>query len=493
MLNMLRGCFFLVLIAFLGSMSSCTKSADSPDEVIEPTQRTEDQLIKDSIYYYYKLYSLWEESIPQFTDISKFTDTIKTTNDVLTRLKLWTPTFAPYVMTGGTYDRFSVLNTSNGGFGLSSKLKMDNNDGYGLFFQWGAVTNDKAYPLVYFVEGGSPANTKGLVRSDVVLSINDVDTEIAVTCTDAECRPVDEQRFNVLVSLLRNSVLQSSMKIKVQKSNNEIKTYDLGFQRYQINPLILDTVFENSNIGYFAYSSFEEIENNNSNQRNIDRVFRDFATKKVKNLIVDLRYNGGGYVDAAVYLADKIINNAGKNKLMLTYELNNYLSRNKNSPTSSFKDVYFLKNNDLELQTVCFIVSNSTASASEMLINVLKPYMNVKIIASGTATFGKPVGFFEQRIMNRVGLWVTSFKLLNARNEGDYWTGINADRTNINDFIFVDFGKEQERMIAEALNVIGANGNVSLRAKAATLSNQSKSMNTMSVINAVEQKGALKL
>jgi len=475
---------------------SCKKEIKTPDEIPVPITRIDGQLLKDSIYYYYKLYSLWESNIPKYDIISRFTDSARSSQDVLSKLMALTPKYTGYSSYGGTYDRFSYFSELGDGAASASIIKMDKNDGFGLFFSLGAIDSDTAYPFIYMVEGGSPANVAGIKRSDMVLSLNDIDTKIDVDCSSGTCEPKDSQKYNAIIALLTNSLNESSMRIKLQNSEDKIESYSLNNKTYEINPLLADTVFEftNRNVGYLAYSSFEEIENDNENQRNLDQVFDNFEKDNIKDLIVDLRYNGGGYVNAAVYFADKIINSSGKGKLMVKYELNEYLSRNKNSVGSSFKDVFFTKNNALELETVCFVVSDNTASAAEMLINVLKPYMNVKIVAEGNSTYGKPVGFFEQKIMGEIGLWVTSFKLQNANSESDYWSGIEADRKNITDYIFVNFADKEEKMIEAALTYTGAIMPVSLRAKKASgASSRGTNKIMMGAVTPIEQKGALKL
>lgn len=104
-----------------------------------------------------------------------------------------------------------------------------------------------------------------------------------------------------------------------------------------------------------------------------------------------------------------------------------------------------------------------------MLINVLTPYLNVEIIASGTRTYGKPVGFFGQSIyynnVLKMTYWPASFVLKNSRgnlgekyNKGtesslrDYWDGLIPDKTDVNDYIFVDVGDRNETMLATALS-----------------------------------------
>jgi len=470
---------------------SCKKNIDTPVKPEEPKVKTETQMLNDSIYYYYKLYSYWEQSIPSYKSDSKLVTGKLSPNEVLDSLKKLTPYFSGY---GKSIDRFSFFNELSGFSALSAELKMDTDDGYGLYFSMGTTDGKVAYPTIYLVEGGSPADKVGLQRSDRVLTLNSEDMQVDIDCSSGDCVAKDAVKYKAIIASLNSSLSRNKMNIKVQKANNELKTFELSFKTYEIDPLIADTVleFSDKNVGYFAYSSFEEIKANNFNQVQVDKMFDKFKAKNIKALIVDLRYNGGGYVDAATYIADKIITANGKGKKMLEYDLNAYLSRGKNASNSSFKDVYFKKTSDLELETVCFIVSNKTASASEMLINVLRPYMNVKIIAEQSKTYGKPVGFFEQKIMNKIGLWVTSFKLLNANGDSDYWLGIEADKKNVADYIFVNFGDKEEKMIAAALSYTGVVESSPLKAVQKTAKSAGNLMSKMDVVNEVSFKGALK-
>lgn len=490
----LRFSVIVFTIAQLLFFYGCKKSIDAPVEPVGPTKpesKTDIKLLNDSIYYYYKLYSLWEESIPAYSATSKFTDALSSPYDVLNALKKRTPYYSEY---GSSFDRFSNFTELSGFSSLNADLKMDSEDGYGIFFAIGVIDNQTAYPFLSMVEGGSPGAVVGLKRSDMVLTLNGMEMKIDVDCSSGTCKVKDENKFKAIDTFLKSSLLNRTMNIKVERANNITKTYDLAYKTYEIDPLLRDTIleFSNKNVGYFAYSSFEQIQNNNHNQRQIDQLFRKFDAKNIKALIVDLRYNGGGYVDAATYIADKIINAKGKDKPMLKYVLNPYLSKGKNTINSSFKDVNYKKTSNLELETVCFIVSNRTASASEMLINVLKPYMNVKIVAEQSNTYGKPVGFFPQDIMNKVELWVTSFKLLNANNESDYWTGFKGDTKGVDDYIFLDFANKEEKMIAAALTYTGAVDNKALKATK-SISASNKLMSKMSEVNSVSHKGAIKI
>jgi C-terminal processing protease CtpA/Prc len=108
--------------------------------------------------------------------------------------------------------------------------------------------------------------------------------------------------------------------------------------------------------------------------------------QQVNELIVDLRYNGGGYVTVQQRLANYIINAAYSGQVMMMEQFNDKYTRLN-------KTIRFSKLGSVNVNRVSFIVSSTTASASELLINNLKPYMDVRLVGPAK-THGKPVGFF---------------------------------------------------------------------------------------------------
>ena len=448
----------LTILALIGLLVfSCKKDTPQPEPEPEPVERTEAQLIKDDIYKYYKLYSLWDKSIPDYTkDPSQFTDKYGSADLVLDALKKMTPAHAAYP--NGVFDRFSYMEGLDGyntGATASGRLKMDTNEGYGIYVQLGTEDEKTAQPIIYFVEGGSPAQKAGFKRSDFITAVNgDSDYSIAVTCTASGCTINDASARDKMMNKLNAALDAGTLKLQVKHQDGTTTTKDLTYANgYTIDPIYKDSVYtyNGNNVGYLALSSFEEIENNNVNQQKIDAAFEKFQTQQIKSLIVDLRYNGGGYVDASAYVADKIGGAITKGKLMLTYEVNDYIKATP-SINKMFQDTKFEGKSNLNLSKVYFLVSDRTASAAEMIINVLKPYLQVQIIASGTRTYGKPVGFFEQVVQKKVSFWPVSFLLKNSANFSDYWDGLVPDKSNITDYVFVDVGDKKETMLATALN-----------------------------------------
>jgi hypothetical protein len=144
----------LATIALTGLCLFLAKGYPEPEPEPEPVERTKAQLIKDDIYKYYKLYSLWDKSISDYTsDPSQFTDKYGSADLVLDALKKMTPAHVSY--SGGVLDRFSYmlgLDGYNTGTTASGRLKMDTNDGYGIYVQVGTEDGKTAQLIIYFVE-----------------------------------------------------------------------------------------------------------------------------------------------------------------------------------------------------------------------------------------------------------------------------------------------------------------------------------------------------
>ncbi|SDH32625.1 Peptidase family S41 [Pedobacter terrae] len=203
-------------------------------------------------------------------------------------------------------------------------------------------------------------------------------------------------------------------------------------------------------IAYVALGSFPSLSNTKSN---LNQVFDEIAIDKPKYLILDLRSNGGGYVETAEYVANLIAPRTLNGKIMYSEQFNPtlqngratilrhqpYLDENGktimyNGRLATLADVdytesgntyKFNKKGNLEsIQDVYIIVSTRTASASELLISCLKPYFNVKLI--GEKTYGKPVGFFAVNI-DQYSVYLSSFLIKNAQGWSDYFNGMEPD------------------------------------------------------------------
>ena len=191
-------------------------------------------------------------------------------------------------------------------------------------------------------------------------------------------------------------------------------------------------------------------------------LFNEFEINGINELVIDLRNNGGGDVETAEYLANRIAPSNVNGSLMYTYEVNQFIKKWEWFNEEEFAPIKFNKIGSLKLSRVYFLVSPETASASELLINSLTPVMPTYMIGTfslndkkqeiADKTYGKPVGFIDYPVLsNNVKLYIGSFKMYNSKGKGDYFDGLTPN-SHVWEFKdFYDFGDVKESMLAAAL------------------------------------------
>ena len=281
---------------------------------------------------------------------------------------------------------------------------------------------------VRLVEPNSPAGLAGIKRGWRITQINgnnDINTSNSSTVV--------------------NSIYYSpATSFKFTRPDGSSVSLTLNAAHYAEKPVLLDTVYNTGaeRIGYLVFNSF--LGKTDQIKAEFQRVFSKFASLQVTNVVVDLRYNGGGYVSLAEKLANYLAPAAASGGVMMKQIYNSQNSSNNVT-------TYIAKTGNLQLQKVYFIVSKSTASASELLINSLKPYMDVRLIGP-SATHGKPVGFFPLS----AGDWYVfpvSFKTINKNGEGNYYNGLPVN-ASVADGLEKDWGDVNESCLASAIKNI---------------------------------------
>jgi hypothetical protein len=182
-------------------------------------------------------------------------------------------------------------------------------------------------------------------------------------------------------------------------------------------------------------------------------VFSSFKSAGVSRVILDLRYNGGGSISVTNYLASYLHNTVDHNSVFNRLVFNDL---NQGANTSYSFEVL---NNQLDLEQLIVITTGETASASEMMINGLSPYLDVKTV--GSATYGKPVGQNPFFFCGNALLPVT-FEVENSAGVGDYFDGFPADCAAQDDVSFA-FGAAADPMLIQALNLADTGSCLSLR------------------------------
>lgn len=177
----------------------------------------------------------------------------------------------------------------------------------------------------------------------------------------------------------------------------------------------------------------------------LNDAFAALKAAGANELVLDLRYNGGGLVDVAVHLASLIGGSRTRDQVML-----NYVHNDKVGPQLNKAIRFTSPDQSLNLQRLVVIATRQSASASELVINALRPFMPVTIV--GDSTYGKPVGQYGFRFCDKV-LYPVAFSIKNANLEGDFFDGIPADCVAADDYLH-QLGDTAEASFAQALTFI---------------------------------------
>ena len=148
----------------------------------------------------------------------------------------------------------------------------------------------------------------------------------------------------------------------------------------------------------------------------LDTVFADFIANGVNDVIIDLRYNGGGLVSTAELLGDYFGGDVAENLVFSETRFNA-----DRAPANDSFEFFERRLSSMSLSRLVVIATSSTASASELVTNSMAPHVEVTIV--GSTTFGKPVGQVGFEFCNKI-LRPTAFQTVNADGFGDYFDGL---------------------------------------------------------------------
>jgi C-terminal processing protease CtpA/Prc len=421
----------LVLGTTLITVSACRKSKDVVSNTNNSTSNEPavsgngiaDSVLKDSILYYSRDLYLWNKNIPADFNARSFTGP----EELMVGIR-------PYSIEPGfsnPVDRWSFAmkqkdwDNMSGGLNLLVQDDVTSAGDFGLTVFFLAEGDLR----VRLVEPNSPAGKAGIHRGWQITKING-STNISTT------------NASFIISKIYES---TSTSLTFKKPDGSSETISLNAGHYTEKPVYMDSVYTvgSKKIGYLVYNSFLGDEAKVTSE--FQRVFSKFASNNVNDVVIDLRYNGGGYVSLQEKLADYLINSAGDGGMMMKQIYND-----KNSQSNETTN--FHKTGSLNLGRIYFIVSSSTASASELLINNLKPYLDVRLVGPAH-THGKPVGFFPIPVGKEWYVFPVSFRSVNKNGEGNYFNGL-AVNNQVEDGLDKDWGDASEACLASVIRNI---------------------------------------
>ena len=321
---------------------------------------------------------------------------------------------------------------------------------------------------ISYIKPGTPAQTAGLKRGDLFLRINNNQLTI--------------DNYRLLHSETGKMHTLGMAKIE----GNDISFIEnvalTVIEGYEENPILLDTLYniQNRKIGYFVYNFFarDSKEGGIEYEKELNNLFGKYKTEGIDDLIIDLRYNSGGTVITAQALASMIANRSKDD--IFGVEDFNFLLHSYFSATEGedYNKMYFLDEivrtqndkvtiNKLGLSRVYLIVSRHTASASELIINGLRPYLgNENVVLVGDKTYGKNYGsmliYERDPIKQQTNDWAllpVVFKLSNKDGFSDYGSGFEPDIAVREDVasalpFMKQLGDTEELLLATTLDLI---------------------------------------
>jgi len=478
--------------------SACKKNKSQPSpEPVDPsvsgsnvkqtttTNRTE--LSNDSLFLYAKHVYYWNDALPSYDDFEprKYGANYQNELFTLTQIKLDPATGKPYEYrtANPSYPKYSYIEdiatrnpvavTAVPNEKSDVDLEGNGNDQGIYSVKAVSVNNSPTYKLyILAVDKGSPADVGGLTRGAYITRING--TSIGSTAN-----------FSTERILINSTIFGDPATLSIAGFKTDGTAFDLTLNKtsYKSNPIYKTNVLTvgGKKIGYIAYARFSSSANSVSA---LTAEFNNFYTQGVTDLVVDLRYNGGGYVSTAEHLVNLIAPTTATGVMYKEYFNSTMQNKKatilKNQPMLDANDKvrysngrmlnYFddedysvanntysfnKKGNLTNVTNVVFIVSGGTASASELVINSLKPKMNVKLV--GLKTYGKPIGFFPVRIENKYDVFFSMFETKNSLDQGGYFSGMAPDVSLDEDYGDFDFGNPSESLLAQAIKVLVPN------------------------------------
>lgn len=328
---------------------------------------------------------------------------------------------------------------------------------FGIQYQIAAPDQSSSNVGLYlsYVVKGSPAEIAGLKRGDIITKVDGQQLTNANYAT--LLRNSDTHSFTL--GTLDGTTLMTDDKKTFSVTKAEVNENPVGFST------IIDKSKYGKKIGYVVYTQF--VPGTDASPKAYDdqlrKVFGDFKAQGVNELVLDLRFNGGGYISSAETLASLIGKNLSTSKVFYKEQWNEKYTAlyNKESGVNALDHTFQSEPNNIgsQLDRVFVLTSQGTASASELVINGLKPYMTV--ITVGDHTYGKNLfGTLvsdDQKRWNW-GMYVMLGQTANANGESDYGTanGIAANY-QVDDTVipYRSFGDDNETLFSKVLNVIG--------------------------------------
>jgi carboxyl-terminal processing protease len=324
--------------------------------------------------------------------------------------------------------------------------------GYGIEWSMLSPTPPRSIRIAY-IEPGSMAASAGLQRGDTLVSVNGVSaddgTSAGVDVLNAALFPSSVGTYTFVFSRAGSANLPRTFTAAAITKTPVLRTQVI-------------TAGDGQKVGYIVFNDHIA-----PAEQQLITAINTLRTEGVSDLVLDLRYNGGGYVFIASEVAYMVAGQSRTQGLVFEkFQYNNKRTTENAAPGTPFYNTSCILNANfqctneqplpsLDLPRVYVLTSGSTCSASESIINSLRG-INVQVNIVGTTTCGKPYGFTAKDNCG-ISYFPIEFKGVNAKGFGDYADGFGANCT-AGDDLGRALGDVNEAKLATAL-YMRANGN----------------------------------
>ncbi len=298
---------------------------------------------------------------------------------------------------------------------------------FGFGFRW---RRDQQGALRFSnIVSGSPMSIAGAQRGDRILAINGI--------------PELDLTDNVLDNIFGELGIETTVAFTLARGNEAAQIITATSTTYTINTVGEVSTFDvnGTKVGYIESSIFLR-----TSEAELDSAMETMLNENPTDVILDFRYNGGGYVYIAQKFSAQLIGNdfAGR-----TFQNSSF-----NSRYSQFNNVALLEEQTLtlDLPRVVILTTQNTASASEAIANNLKPYIDVVLI--GTNTRGKP---FASVSNPNCDLVLNAMDRITSNDAGENVLGGLEPTCRVNDEYLFPKSNPEDALLGAALNYIETN------------------------------------
>lgn len=427
------------------------------------SEEENNKYVNDWIYDNMDVYYYWRDQMPGYNN----------TNTKLEPVDYFESILYPYKSSTHEGDRFSWIQNNYSDLLNALNGISPNEIGFEYipYYQQGSTTYVEFY--VAYIKKGTKAESSGLKRGDI---INKVDG-VQLTSQNWSAALYQNKRTYDLEGT------NFTGKITVEVTSN-----------YKEDPIYHEEIYNinGTKTGYIVYNQFVPDNGDGSYKYDIAlaNIFQKYESENVTNVILDLRYNGGGYVSCAVNLASALVPNRKTENKLFYNKLNSIFDAQAKREWGAegydeFVNGYF--KTDVEnsrgnavgaipgygnrITKLYILTGKNTASASELIINGLSPYMKEKIVLIGDVTYGKNVGsisiYKEKDSRNKWGMQPIVMQSFNVNDESEYAGGFTPGES-FNGYLVDEFdeietdglkklGDPEETLLSIALTEIAGN------------------------------------